>query len=95
LLALAFVSRKAARWFAPVVALGAIACALFAPPLRMIAIALTTGLALLAASVSFRPRLSGWPGKLYYFGVINLALAAGVVAGLAGYRRPVWKRTDR
>jgi hypothetical protein len=52
-------------------------------------------LAILAASVSLRPRLSGWPGRLYYFGVINLALAAGVVAGLVGYRRPAWPRTAR
>ena len=95
LLALAFVSRKAARWLAPVVAMGALACALGVPSLRPWAAALAISLCLLAASVRLRPRPSGWPGRLYYFGVINLALAAGVVAGLAGYRRPVWKRTPR
>ncbi|HEY6066592.1 MAG TPA: hypothetical protein VIY96_10565, partial [Thermoanaerobaculia bacterium] len=63
--------------------------------LRPLALALAAALALLAASVSLRPRLSGWPGRLYYFGVINLALAAGVVAGLIGYRRPAWPRTAR
>jgi len=95
LLVLAFLSRKAARWLAPVVALGALACALLSAALRPLALAVAAALVLLAVSVRFRPRLAGWPGKLYYFGVINLALAAGVVAGLAGYRRPVWKRTQR
>ena len=95
LLALAFLSRKAARWLAPVTALGALACALVSSELRPAAIAVAAALVLLALSVRFRPRLAGWPGRLYYFGVINLALAAGVVAGLAGYRRPVWKRTER
>ncbi len=95
LLALAFLSRKAARWLAPVLALAALACALFSSALRPLALAVATVLAFLAVSVRFRPRLAGWSGKLYYFGVINLALAAGVVAGLAGYRRPVWKRTAR
>jgi cellulose synthase/poly-beta-1,6-N-acetylglucosamine synthase-like glycosyltransferase len=95
LLALAFLSRKAARWLAPVAALGALLCALASPALRPVAVAAAAATALLAISVRFRPRLAGWPGRLYYFGVINLALAAGVVAGLAGYRRPVWKRTER
>jgi len=58
-------------------------------------IAAAAVLGLLAASAAFPPRLPGWPGRLYYFGVINLALAAGVVAGLAGYRRPAWPRTAR
>jgi cellulose synthase/poly-beta-1,6-N-acetylglucosamine synthase-like glycosyltransferase len=95
LLALAFLSRKAARWFAPVAALGALLCALASATLRPAAVAGAAALILLAISVRFRPRLAGWPGRLYYFGVINLALAAGVVAGLAGYRSPVWKRTER
>jgi cellulose synthase/poly-beta-1,6-N-acetylglucosamine synthase-like glycosyltransferase len=95
LLTLAFLSRKVARWLAPVAAFIAIALALFTPVLRPFALALAAGLLLLAASISLRPRLSGWPGRLYYFGVINVALAAGIVAGLAGYRRPVWKRTER
>jgi cellulose synthase/poly-beta-1,6-N-acetylglucosamine synthase-like glycosyltransferase len=95
LLALAFLSRKAARWLAPVAALGALAFALASSALRPVALAVTAALVLLAVSVRFRPRLAGRPGRLYYFGVINLALAAGVVAGLVGYRTPVWKRTER
>jgi len=95
LLALAFLSRKAARWLAPVAALGALLCALASSALRPVAVAAAASLVLLAISVRFRPRLAGWPGRLYYFSVINLALAAGVVAGLAGYRRAVWKRTER
>ena len=63
--------------------------------LRPFALAAIAVLVVLAASVRLRPRLAGRPGRLYYFGVINLALAAGVVAGLAGYRRPAWKRTAR
>jgi cellulose synthase/poly-beta-1,6-N-acetylglucosamine synthase-like glycosyltransferase len=94
-LALAFLSRKAARWLAPVVALAALALALFSPALRPFALGVVVALAILVASVPLRPRLSGWPGRLYYFGVINLALAAGVVAGLVGYRRPAWPRTAR
>ena len=95
LLTLAFLSRKVARWLAPVAALVAIALAIFTPSLSRFALAGAAALVVLAASVRFRPRLSGWPGRLYYFGVINLALAAGVVAGLAGYRRPAWPRTGR
>jgi cellulose synthase/poly-beta-1,6-N-acetylglucosamine synthase-like glycosyltransferase len=94
-LALAFLSRKAARWLAPVFALAALTVALFSPTLRCLAFGVVAALAILAASVSLRPRLRGWPGRLYYFGVINLALAAGVVAGLLGYRRPAWSRTAR
>jgi len=95
LLALAFLSRKAARWLAPVAALAALPCALASSALRPVAVAAAVALVLFAVSVRFRPRLAGWPGRLYYFGVINLAIAAGVVAGLAGHRRPVWKRTER
>lgn len=95
LLALAFLSRKVARWLAPVAAFAGILLALFSPSLRPFAAALTAALLLLAASVLLRPRVSGWAGRLYYFGVINLALAAGVVAGLAGIRRPAWPRTSR
>ena len=95
LLSLAFVSRKAARWLAPLAALAALVCALGAPALRLWAAAALVLLGVLAASVRLRPRPRGWPGRLYYFGVINLALAAGVIAGLAGYRRPAWKRTPR
>ncbi len=94
-LAPVFLSRKAARWLAPVAALAALAFALFSRSLRPAAAVLGAALLLLAASARLRPRLTGLPGRLYYFGVINLALAVGVVAGLAGYRRPAWKRTER
>lgn len=95
LLALVFLSRKVARWLAPVAAFAAILFALFSPSLRPSAAALAAALVLLAVSVALRPRVSGWVGRLYYFGVINLALAAGVVAGLVGVRRPAWPRTGR
>jgi cellulose synthase/poly-beta-1,6-N-acetylglucosamine synthase-like glycosyltransferase len=96
LVTLVYLSRKVARWLAPVLACAAVAVGLFSPALRPFAIASAAVLGLLAASAAaFPPRLSGWPGRLYYFGVINLALAAGVVAGLAGYRRPAWPRTAR
>lgn len=95
LVALVFFSRKAARWLAPVAAAAALACALFVDSLRTVAIGIAVALALIAASAALRPRLPGWPGRLYYFVVMNLALAAGVVAGLAGHRRPAWKRTGR
>jgi Glycosyl transferase family 2 len=94
-LALAFFSRKVARWLAPVFALTAVVLGIFSPALRPVAIAVAGALVLLVASLALRPRLSGWPGRLYYFGVMNLALAAGVLAGLAGYRRPAWQRTAR
>ena len=95
LVTLVYLSRKVARWLAPVLACAAVAVGLFSPALRPYAIAAAAVLGLLAASAAFPPRLPGWPGRLYYFGVINLALAAGVVAGLAGYRRPAWPRTAR
>ncbi len=92
LLSFAFFSRKAARWIAPVLALAAAALALADARLRL-AGGLLLAAALLALLLSrARPRLSGLPGRLYYFWVINVALAAGVVAGLAGYRRPAWRR---
>ena len=95
LLALAFLSRKAARWLAPVLALAAILAALAAPALRPAAAVLAIAVLALFASIPLSPRLVGWPGRLYYFVVMNLALAAGVVAGLAGVRRAVWDRTSR
>ena len=93
LLSLAFLSRKAARWIAPVLALAAALAGLADPRLRGPAAGILGGVALLMLSVAARPRLPGIAGKLYDFFVINIALAAGVVAGLAGYRRPVWRRT--
>lgn len=95
LLALAFASRKAARWLAPIAALLALAGAFAVPALRPAAAAVLAAFALLAVSVQVRPHSAGWAHRLYYFGVINLALAAGVIAGLAGYRRPAWERTPR
>jgi cellulose synthase/poly-beta-1,6-N-acetylglucosamine synthase-like glycosyltransferase len=95
LLSLAFVSRKAARWLAPLAAIGALLFALGSSSLRPWAAAVLIALGLLALSVRLRLRPRGWAGRLYYFAVINLALAAGVIAGLAGYRRPAWKRTPR
>jgi hypothetical protein len=93
LLSVAFLSRKAARWIAPVLALAAIIAALGDSRLRPAGVVVLAVAALLMLSVAARPRVPGLPGKLYDFCVINIALAAGVVAGLAGYRRPVWRRT--
>ena len=93
LLSFAFFSRKAARWFAPVLALASAVATLGDPGLRPVGATVLTGAALLMLSVRARPRVPGFAGRLYDFCVINIALAAGVVAGLAGYRRPVWRRT--
>ncbi len=95
LLTLAFASRKAARWLAPLLALAAAVAALGVPAWRAAGAAvLVLALASLVASRA-RPRLHGMAGRLYYFGVLNVALALGVAAGLCGYARPVWKRTAR
>jgi cellulose synthase/poly-beta-1,6-N-acetylglucosamine synthase-like glycosyltransferase len=95
LLSFAFLGRKAARWLAPVFALAAALAALFSP--RLIALgAAALGVAFLLLLFALaRPRLGGVLGRLYYFAVINLALALGVTAGLFGYRRPAWKRRTR
>jgi cellulose synthase/poly-beta-1,6-N-acetylglucosamine synthase-like glycosyltransferase len=93
LLSAVFLSRKAARWIAPVLVLGAAAAALGDERLRPAGSIVLGAAAVLALSAAARPRLPGLLGRLYYFGVINIALAAGVVLGLAGYRRPVWRRT--
>ena len=95
LLTLAFLSRKAARWLAPLSALVAAAAALFSPLLALPGAAALAGALLLLAIARARPRLGGAAGRLYYFGVLNVALALGVAAGLAGYARPVWTRTAR
>ena len=92
LLSVAFLCRKAARWLAPVFALAAAAAALFSTPLFAAGASLLVIAALLLASAAARPAPRGIPGRLYYFAVINLALGLGVVAGLSGYGRPVWKR---
>ena len=93
LLSLAFFSRKFARWAAPVLVLAACLAALADARLRPFGaavLALAAALLLLAAA---RVRLPGLAGRLYHFGVVNVALAAGLVAGLLGYRRPAWRRT--
>lgn len=95
LLSLAFVSRKVARWLAPVFALAAAGAALFDASLRPFAAAALGALLLALLLARGRPRLRGLAARLYYFSVINLALAAGVLAGLAGYSRPAWRRTAR
>jgi len=93
LLSLAFLSRKFARWTAPVLALAAALAALADPRLRAAGAAVLGVAATLVLLAFARPRLPGVAGKLYHFGVVNVALAAGVVAGLLGYRRPAWRRT--
>ncbi len=96
LLSFVFLSRKAARWLAPLLFLLASVTALASPPLRAAAcgVLLLAALAALSVRVGFTPRAGAF-GALYYFAVINLALAAGVAAGLAGYSRAAWKPVER
>jgi cellulose synthase/poly-beta-1,6-N-acetylglucosamine synthase-like glycosyltransferase len=94
-LTFAFLSRKAARWLAPLLAIAAAVAAVFVPPWRVWGIA-ALGLALAALGAArLSPNASGRAGTLYYFAVLNVALALGVAAGLAGYSRPAWARTAR
>jgi cellulose synthase/poly-beta-1,6-N-acetylglucosamine synthase-like glycosyltransferase len=95
MLTLAFTARKAARWLAPVLCLVAILAALGSRDLRPYASLLLVTVTLLLLAAWLDLRLAGWPGKLQYFAVINVALAAGVVAGLLGLSRPTWNRTPR
>jgi cellulose synthase/poly-beta-1,6-N-acetylglucosamine synthase-like glycosyltransferase len=95
LLTLAFVSRKAARWLAPVLGLFAVLAGVASPTLAPWSLAALAVLAVCAAAARSRPRLTGLPGRLYYFAVMNLALSAGVLAGLIGYSRAAWKPTGR
>lgn len=94
-LSLAFLSRKAARWLAPVFALAAAAAGLLVPSLRSWSAAVLALAALCLAVARGRPRLEGLSGRLYYFVLMNMALSAGVIAGLIGYSRPAWKPTAR
>jgi hypothetical protein len=75
--------------------LAAAIAALFVPGWRVAGAAVLAAAALLLASARLRPALGGAAGRLYYFGVLNVALALGVAAGLAGYARPAWERTAR
>jgi cellulose synthase/poly-beta-1,6-N-acetylglucosamine synthase-like glycosyltransferase len=95
LLTFAFLSRKASRWLAPLLLLAAGAAALFSPRLFPFGAAGLAVAAILLASASLRPPVRGPFGRLYYFGVLNVALALGVAAGLSGFRRPAWVPTAR
>jgi cellulose synthase/poly-beta-1,6-N-acetylglucosamine synthase-like glycosyltransferase len=95
-LTLAFASRKAARWLAPLCGILA-ACAALAspPPARWVGAAALGLLAVLVLGLRLRPGLRGIGGRLYYFAVLNAVLALGLAAGLLGYSRPAWTRTAR
>ena len=92
-LSLAFLSRKVARWLAPVFGLAAAAAGLGAAPLSPWCAAALALAAVCLLAARARPRLSGLPGRFYYFVVMNLAVSAGVIAGLFGYSRAAWKPT--
>jgi cellulose synthase/poly-beta-1,6-N-acetylglucosamine synthase-like glycosyltransferase len=94
-LTFAFLSRKASRWLAPLLLLAAGAAALFSPRLFPFGAAGLAVAAILLASAFLRPPVRGPFGRLYYFGVLNVALALGVAAGLAGFQRPAWVPTAR
>jgi cellulose synthase/poly-beta-1,6-N-acetylglucosamine synthase-like glycosyltransferase len=93
MVAFVFFSRKAARWLSPVGTLLALLAALGSRALFPWALAGLGAAALLALSAHWPIGRGGVRSRLYYFSVINLALAAGVLAGLLGYRRPAWKTT--
>ncbi|HEY6931073.1 MAG TPA: glycosyltransferase [Thermoanaerobaculia bacterium] len=95
LLSFAFLSRKAARWLAPVAALLAAVAASLSPTLRWAGIASLGAAGLLALSALVARNPAGPAGRLYYFGVINLALCSGILAGLFGMSRAVWKTGQR
>lgn len=94
-LAFVFVSRKAARWLAPLLLLLASLAALGSRSLSLAGVILLAAALAALAAAHLRPRISGAVGRLYYFGVMNLALAAGVAAGLLGMSRAAWRRTSR
>jgi cellulose synthase/poly-beta-1,6-N-acetylglucosamine synthase-like glycosyltransferase len=96
MLTLAFVSRKVARWLAPVAALAAVLAACLDPVLRWGGMVCLVAAALAALSGLRGPRVKGPLGTLYYFGLMNLALSIGVLAGLlGGASRAVWKPAPR
>ncbi len=94
-LTFAFASRKAARWLAPLLALVSAAVALFIPEFRGGAALALAGAALALAFAKIGRALPGVVGRLYYFAVLNVALALGVALGLLGHSRPFWTRTAR
>ncbi len=94
-LTLAYASRKAARWLAPLLAMLAAAAALCVPEWRLVGAGALGAAALCLAIARARPAPPGAAGRLYYFAVLNVALALGVAAGLLGYSRPFWTRTAR
>jgi cellulose synthase/poly-beta-1,6-N-acetylglucosamine synthase-like glycosyltransferase len=95
LLSLAFFSRKAARWTAPLLLLLGLATGLASVKLFPAAALLSAGALSLFLVAWERPLPPGLFGKLCYFCAMNLALAAGVAAGLTGASRPTWKRSPR
>jgi cellulose synthase/poly-beta-1,6-N-acetylglucosamine synthase-like glycosyltransferase len=94
-LSFAFASRKAARWLAPLCALLAAAAALFVPGWRSAGAGVLAAAAAALVFARTRPALRGAVGRLYYFVVLNVALALGVALGLLGHSRPFWTRTAR
>jgi cellulose synthase/poly-beta-1,6-N-acetylglucosamine synthase-like glycosyltransferase len=95
MLTFAFLSRKFSRWIAPVAALAAVAAACASPSLRVAGGVVAGLVVLIALSVFTRPHPRGIAGRLYYFAVMNLALSIGVLAGLLGASRAIWKPAKR
>ena len=94
-LTFAFLSRKAARWLAPLFLLASAAAALLVAEWRLAGIAALAVAALALLFARTRPALPGLVGRLYYFVVLNVALALGVALGIFGHSRPFWARTAR
>ncbi len=70
--------------------------AVFVPPWRVCGDRRArSSLVVALAAARLSPRAVRTRGRLYYFAVLNVALALGVAAGLAGHSRPVWARTAR
>jgi poly-beta-1,6-N-acetyl-D-glucosamine synthase len=94
---LIFISHKLLRWMSPVCGLGAILLALMTPrePVSIAILAGSAGLAGLAglrlASGSNNPLLS----NAFYFLFGEVALAVGLVKGLAGKQTVLWAKADR